>query len=116
MLRYGNRVSDALHRDQPSDQCRRVQLAGDILSADDNLEATNKEAWQQKTIATGYLANARRFGSRIQEFHLTIDDTIDNLGKGILGLTLGCARCHDHKFDPIPTADYYALYGICQIR
>ena len=43
---------------------------------------------------------------------LTIDDTIDNIGKGLLGLTIGCARCHDHKFDPIPSKDYYALYGI----
>src|SRR5262249_27129461 len=51
-------------------------------------------------------------GSRAAEFYLTIDDTIDNLGKGILGLTIACARCHDHKFDPIPTADYYGLYGI----
>ena len=44
--------------------------------------------------------------------HITIEDTIGNLGKTFLGLTLGCARCHDHKFDPIPTTDYYALYGI----
>ena len=41
-----------------------------------------------------------------------IDEQIDTLGKALLGLTLGCARCHDHKFDPIPTADYYALAGI----
>ena len=41
-----------------------------------------------------------------------IEDTINNLGKTFMGLTLGCARCHDHKFDPIPTTDYYALYGI----
>ncbi|HUR54471.1 MAG TPA: DUF1553 domain-containing protein, partial [Gemmataceae bacterium] len=65
-----------------------------------------------KVIATGYLANARRFGSRNNEFHLTIEDTIDNLGKAMLGLSVSCARCHDHKFDPIPAADYYALYGI----
>src|SRR3977135_2980262 len=61
---------------------------------------------------TSYLANSRRFGSRAAEMHLTIDDSIDNLGKGVLGLSVGCARCHDHKFDPIPTTDYYALYGI----
>src|SRR6202043_1232080 len=87
-------------------------LAGDVLAAKNNLSAKNKKEGEQKKMATGYLANSRRFGSRIQEFHLTIDDTIDNLGKGILGLTIACARCHDHKFDPIPTADYYALYGI----
>jgi hypothetical protein len=112
MFRYRNWVIAAFNRDQPYDEFLRDQLAGDVLAAKDNLAATNKEEWQEKTIATGYLANSRRFGSRIQEFHLTIDDTIDNLGKGILGLTIGCARCHDHKFDPIPTADYYALYGI----
>jgi hypothetical protein len=112
MFRYRNWVIDAFNKDQPYDQFLRDQLAGDILAARDGLAETNKEDWQAKIIATGYLANARRFGSRIQEFHLTIDDTIDNLGKGILGLTVACARCHDHKFDPIPTADYYALYGI----
>ncbi len=44
--------------------------------------------------------------------YLTHEDVIDNLGKNFLGLTLGCARCHDHKYDPVPTDDYYALYGI----
>ena len=112
MFRYRNWVIAAFNKDQPYNQFLRDQLAGDILAAKEGLADTNKEAWQAKIIATGYLANSRRFGSRIQEFHLTIDDTIDNLGKGILGLTVACARCHDHKFDPIPTADYYALYGI----
>src|SRR5204862_7888114 len=60
----------------------------------------------------GCLSIARRFGSLANEFPLTIEDVIDNLGKTVLGLSLGCARCHDHKFDPVPTADYYALYGI----
>ena len=78
--------------------------------------------WRSKTVRAGTRHSCargsewrrRRFGSRapVNEFHLTIDDTIDNLGKGILGLTVGCARCHDHKFDPIPTADYYGIYGI----
>jgi hypothetical protein len=112
MYRYRNWVIAAFNRDQPYDQFLREQIAGDILAAQDNLVEKNKEEWQQKIIATGYLANARRFGSRANEFHLTIDDTIDNLGKGILGISIACARCHDHKFDPIPTADYYALYGI----
>ncbi len=112
MSRYRNWVIAAFNKDEPYDQFLRDQLAGDILAAKDGMADKNKEEWQAKIIATGYLANSRRFGSRIQEFHLTIDDTIDNLGKGILGITVGCARCHDHKFDPIPTADYYALYGI----
>lgn len=112
LSRYRNWVISAFNKDEPYNQFLREQLAGDILAAQGNLVTKNQEEWQQKIIATGYLANSRRFGSRIQEFHLTLDDTIDNLGKGILGLTVACARCHDHKFDPIPTADYYALYGI----
>ena len=112
LYRYRNWVIAAFNRDMPYDQFLRDQLAGDIEASRDHLADTNKEEWQQKNIATGYLANSRRFGSRVAEFHLTIDDTIDNLGKGILGISIGCARCHDHKFDPIPTADYYAIYGI----
>jgi hypothetical protein len=112
MYRYRNLVIAAFNSDKPFDQFLRDQLAGDVLASKDYLVAKDKEAWQQKIIATGYLANARRFGSRAAEMHLTIDDTIDNLGKGMLGLSVGCARCHDHKFDPIPTTDYYALYGI----
>lgn len=68
-------------------------------------------------IATGYLANARRFGSYEDErypWYLTYEDTIDNFGRTFLGLTINCARCHDHKFDPISQEDYYALYGIFQ--
>jgi hypothetical protein len=112
MYRYRNWVIAAFNRDEPYDQFLREQLAGDILASQGDLVNKNREEWQQKIIATGYLANSRRFGSRANEFHLTIDDTIDNLGKAVLGVTIACARCHDHKFDPIPTADYYALYGI----
>ncbi len=112
MYRYRNWVIAAFNSDKPYDEFVREQIAGDILASRDDMASKNIEQWQQDLIATGYLANARRFGSRAAEFHLTIDDIIDNLGKGILGLTVGCARCHDHKFDPIPTTDYYGLYGI----
>jgi hypothetical protein len=113
MYRYRNWVIAAFNRDEPYDRFLREQIAGDILAsllADP--AGKDREEYDALEIATGYLANSRRFGSRAAEFHLTIDDTIDNLGKGILGLTIACARCHDHKFDPIPNADYYALYGI----
>jgi mono/diheme cytochrome c family protein len=108
MHRYRDWVISAFDRDLPYDQFVREQLAGDLLPAD------STEARFQKIIATGYIANARRFGSRVDDYpqHLTIEDTIDNLGRTFLGLTVNCARCHDHKFDPITAADYYALYGI----
>jgi hypothetical protein len=113
MYRYRNWIIESFNADQPYDQFLREQIAGDILAAQDKA-AGNTEGWPQKLTATGYLANSRRFASVLADFHLTIDDTIDSLGKGFLGLTIGCARCHNHKFDPIPNADYYALYGIFQ--
>ncbi len=104
--RYRNYVIDSFNADKPYDEFLREQIAGDLLPA-----KNDKQRFQQ-IIATGYLALSRRFSSLGEEFHLTLDDTIDNVGKAILGLSLSCARCHDHKFDPIPQEDYYALYGI----
>ncbi len=103
--RYRDYVIRCFNEDKSYDQFLREQLAGDLLPASDDA------AQRDHLIATGYLAIARRFGSRNAEMYLTIDDTIDNLGKSMLGLSIGCARCHDHKFDPIPTTDYYALAG-----
>ncbi len=104
---YRNYVIDALNVDLPYDRFLVEQLAGDLLPADD------REQRNRQTIATGYLALSRRFGSLVERYpqHLTIEDTIDNLGRTVLGLTISCARCHDHKFDPISTRDYYGLYG-----
>jgi len=104
--KYRNYVIDAFNRDKPYDQFIREQIAGDLLPS-----ATEAER-QEKIVATGYIAISRRFGSRDVDDNLMIDDTIDNLGKAFLGLSLNCARCHDHKFDPLPQRDYYALYGI----
>jgi hypothetical protein len=104
--RYRNYVIDSLNADKPYDQFLKEQIAGDLLPT------RNEAERQEKVIATGYLANARRFGSRANEFHLTIEDILDNLGKATMGLSIGCARCHDHKYDPISNRDYYALYGI----
>lgn len=106
LYKYRNYVIDSFNNDKPYDQFLREQLAGDLLPARDEAEK------HQHIIATGYVALSRRFGSRNNEFWLTIQDTIDNMGKSMLGLSLGCARCHDHKFDPVPSSDYYALYGI----
>lgn len=108
MYRYRDWVINAFNRDLPYDEFIRDQLAGDLRGGD-----TDDERFQ-RIIATGYLANSRRFGSRVDDYpqHLTIEDTIDNLGRAFLGMTLSCARCHDHKFDPITTRDYYGLYGV----
>jgi hypothetical protein len=134
-FRYRNYVIEAFNTDKPYDQFIREQLAGDILAGyrsprvvgklpeyeEDEVEVPGakkssavemEKSLREKIVATGYLAMSRRYGSRNAEMHLTIDDTIDNLGKTFLGLSVSCARCHDHKFDPIPQRDYYALYGI----
>jgi mono/diheme cytochrome c family protein len=109
--RYRNWVILAFNNDRPYDQFLREQIAGDLLPA------ANEADRRDKIIATGYLANARRFGSYEDArypWHLTIEDTIDNLGRTVLGLTINCCRCHDHKFDPLLQEDYYALYGFFQ--
>jgi hypothetical protein len=105
---YRDYVIAAFNADKPYDQFVREQLAGDILAA-----AGPAERYAEQVIATGFLALSRRYGTMPQElWHLTIEDTIDVTGQALLGLTLRCARCHDHKFDPVTTQDYYALYGI----
>jgi hypothetical protein len=106
--RYRNWVMDAFHLDMPFDHFVRMQIAGDLLAQDPN--GTDRA---NGIIATGYLAIARRYGHDIdKDMHLTHEDVIDNLGKSFFGLTLACARCHDHKYDPVSAEDYYALYGI----
>lgn len=106
--RYRNWVFAAFNRDMRYDDFVRWQLAGDILCA-----GGDQTQRGEGIIATGYLAIARRFGHDIdKDIHLMHEDVIDNLGKNFLGLTTGCARCHDHKYDPITAADYYALSGI----
>jgi len=106
--RYRNWVFDAFNRDLPWSDVLRLQIAGDILRA--GADETDR---RDGLVATGYLAIARRFGHDIdKDVHLMHEDLIDNLGKNLLGLTTGCARCHDHKYDPVSAEDYYALYGI----
>ncbi len=105
---YRDYVIDAFNSDKPYDQFVCEQLAGDLLAKD-----SPREQYAELTTATGYIAITRRFGyNRVHQHHLTISDTIDTFGKSLLGLSFGCARCHDHKFDPISASDYYALYGI----
>jgi hypothetical protein len=106
--RYRDWVVNAFNRDQPYDEFLREQVAGDILAA-----AGPRNRYAERVVATGFVAVSRRFGFDPENYqHLTIQDTIDTVGQAVLGLTLGCARCHDHKFDPVTRHDYYALYGI----
>jgi len=110
MWKYRNWVIDAFNRNLPYNMFLQHQLAGDLLA-----EKLTGDAARNSRIATGFLAGTRRFGHDIDaDMHLTYEDVIDTTSKATLGLSLACARCHDHKFDPIPQRDYYALYGIFQ--
>jgi hypothetical protein len=108
--RYRDWVVNALNRDLPYDQFIREQIAGDLLQpADPERIDTNG------IIATGmYAIGNWGNGDADKDKILTdiADDQVDVTGRAFLGLTLACARCHDHKFDPIPTADYYSMAGI----
>jgi hypothetical protein len=107
--RYRNYVINAFNRDKPYDQFLREQVAGDLLPS------AGEQDKYEKIVATGFIALSRRPGLYPErEPHLTIEDTLETLGRSVLGLSVGCARCHDHKFDPVSTEDYYALYGIFQ--
>lgn len=107
--RYRDYVIDAFNKDKPYDRFIKEQIAGDLLPI------KSDEDWQENLIATGFLAlgtkslierNPRQFQADL------VDEQIDTMSKAFLGVTVACARCHDHKFDPIPTTDYYALAGI----
>lgn len=109
--RYRDYVIAAYRNDMPIDRFLREQIAGDLL------EARSDDDRQRQLIATGFLAVGPKMLSERDKVKLkldVVDEQVDTLGKSLLGMTLGCARCHDHKFDPIPTADYYALAGIFQ--
>jgi len=98
---YRDYVIDSFNTDKPFDRFVLEQLAADQLDL---------QGEQRRDLAAmGYLTVGRRFMNRQ---HDIIDDQIDVVTRGFLGLTVSCARCHDHKYDPVPTADYYSLYGV----
>lgn len=107
--RYRNWVIDAFNTDMPFDRFLLEQLAGDLLPYD------SIEQRDRQRIAGGFLVVGPKvlLGVVPQKQRMDVaDELIDTIGRAVLGQTLGCARCHDHKFDPVPTADYYALAGI----
>ncbi|MCP4887844.1 MAG: DUF1553 domain-containing protein [Planctomycetaceae bacterium] len=112
--KYRNWVIQAFNRDLPFDQFVREQIAGDILARRDSID--DPERYASQVIATGFLAIGKRYGYKASPAFQYLDfaDVIDSVGRSLQGLSLGCARCHDHKYDPISAADYYSLYGILQ--
>ncbi|QVL30860.1 DUF1553 domain-containing protein [Telmatocola sphagniphila] len=107
--RYRDYVIEAFNADKPYDQFIREQIAGDLLPATDEKDKA------RKTVATGFLAlGTKTLNERNRlQFELdVVDEQIDVVTQTFLGITAACARCHDHKFDPIPSKDYYALAGI----
>ena len=108
--RYRDWVVESFNRDLPFDQFIVHQIAGDLLPS-----PTGEAIYPEGLIATTFLANGawdRGDADKEKMVSDMVDDQIDTVGKAFLGLTLGCARCHDHKFDPISNEDYYALAGI----
>ncbi|MEM9827615.1 MAG: DUF1553 domain-containing protein [Planctomycetota bacterium] len=134
--RYRNYLIDSFAADRPFDEFVRQQIAGDLLARDlmardlmapntptahdtgtarDTGTAQDKRAAQDSIVATTFLMLGTKMLSERDKVKLrmdVVDEQIDSLGRSLMGMTLGCARCHDHKFDPIPTKDYYALAGI----
>lgn len=107
--RYRDYVIDAFQNDKPYNKFVQEQIAGDLMPA------KTDEQWQGQLIATGFLAlgpkalieqNPRQFQADL------VDEQIDTVTRVVMGVSVACARCHDHKFDPIRQTDYYALAGI----
>jgi cytochrome c553 len=107
--RYRDYVIDAFNADLPYDRFVREQIAGDLLPA------KTLDDRRRQMVAAGFLilgnTNLEEQDKKQLEMDV-VDEQLDTIGRAILGQTIGCARCHDHKFDPIPTRDYYALAGI----
>ncbi|MBL8796994.1 MAG: DUF1553 domain-containing protein, partial [Planctomycetia bacterium] len=108
-FRYRDYVIDAFNKDKPYNRFVIEQLAGDLMPGE-----TQAQKDEQLT-ATGFLVLGpkvladRDFVKRRLD---VVDEQVETIGRAFMGMTLGCARCHDHKFDPVPTTDYYALAGI----
>ena len=105
--RYRDWVVAAFNEDLPYDEFVRLQIAGDILKGHEAVVATGFFA-----LGPTYQSDGGDPDSVAQANSETLDDRMDTMSRGLLGLTVSCARCHDHKFDPIPQADYYSLAAI----
>jgi len=109
-FRYRDYVIAAFNKDKPYNEFIQEQLAGDLLAPTEDL----KKQFERWT-ATGFLSLGAKMLAEDDPMKMQmdiVDEQVDTTARAFMGLTVGCARCHDHKFDPIPTADYYALAGI----
>ncbi len=107
--RYRDYVIDSFNKDKPYDQFIREQIAGDLLPAENDAQR------QEQLVATGFLALGVKDVNQRFKVRFTmdnIDEQIDTVTRSVLAVTASCARCHDHKFDPVSTKEYYALAGI----
>lgn len=109
--RYRDYVIDSFNQDKPYDQFIREQIAGDLIKTKSDQE------WANNLVATSFLAmgskalpedDKRKFNAEM------VDEQIDLVTRGLMGISVACARCHDHKFEAIPQSDYYAMAGIFQ--
>jgi len=110
-FRYRDYVIDAFNRDLPYDQFLREQLAGDLLPTEDVAES------RRRLIGTGFLMLGPKLLANPDKAQVQadiIDEQVDVTTRAFMGVTLSCARCHDHKFDPFTQKDYYRLAGIFQ--
>lgn len=105
---FRNYVIDTFNRDVPYDRMIAEHLAGDLLEYDG-------EGYYEPVVGTGFLAIGTKILTQLdpkKRIADLVDEQIDSFSRAMLGMTVACARCHSHKFDPIPTEDYYALAGI----
>ena len=106
--RYRDWVINAFNEDLPYDRFVKLQIAADLLAKDDTERIKQLPALGFFGLGAQYYKNTDAARATADE----LDDRVDTLTRAFLGLTVACARCHDHKFDPIPTQDYYSLAGV----
>jgi hypothetical protein len=114
-FRYRDYVIAGFNRDKPYDQFIREQLAGDLLASPPALLPDGGSDQLERLVATGFLSIGPKMLAEDDPVKMEmdiVDEQIDTIGRTFMGLTLGCARCHDHKYDPVRTEDYYSLAGI----
>ena len=103
--RYRDWVVDSFNSDLPYDRFVKLQVAADLIPG------TTRE----EKVALGYFGLGAQYYKNTDAARAIadeLDDRVDTFARGFLGLTVSCARCHDHKFDPVPTQDYYSLAGV----